>query len=242
MRVFLFSPTYSRHSVLSLRSLDKNLARQDGGFMFGEKMKHCSRCKEWKSEEDFYKNKASCDGLNSICKPCKLVTNKIWKDNNLEKTRAYSRKARKKWYTKNKDNVLATLRVQRENDPLYKIRKALRMLKTPKPKIEWRHENPDKIHEYNHKYYLANKNKFAAIAHNRRARCNGGKVTVEQWEALKRKYNYTCLCCKRREPEIALTRDHVLPLKLEGKNIIENIQPLCKSCNSKKHAKYIDYR
>ena len=36
--------------------------------------------------------------------------------------------------------------------------------------------------------------------------------------------------------------DHVVPLKLGGANTVDNVQPLCGSCNCKKHLKIIDYR
>lgn len=63
-----------------------------------------------------------------------------------------------------------------------------------------------------------------------------------QWLALAESYNYTCLCCKRSEPEIKLVADHVVPTSRGGMNTLDNIQPLCFSCNAKKGVKSTDYR
>lgn len=48
-----------------------------------------------------------------------------------------------------------------------------------------------------------------------------------------------CLCCGTDE---LVTLDHVIPIHHGGLNEIENLQPLCRSCNSKKKTKTIDYR
>src|SRR5258708_4126256 len=69
-----------------------------------------------------------------------------------------------------------------------------------------------------------------------------GSFTSKQWRDLKAQYDYTCLCCGKREPDIKLSADHVIPLAKGGSNDIENIQPLCISCNSTKYLDSTDYR
>ena len=61
-----------------------------------------------------------------------------------------------------------------------------------------------------------------------RINTNGGSHTLEQWEHLKAAYNYTCNICKKTEPEIKLTKDHIISVKNGGTNDIGNIQPLCR--------------
>ncbi len=70
----------------------------------------------------------------------------------------------------------------------------------------------------------------------------GGAYTAQEWRDLKAFYSYTCLCCKRKEPDIKLTADHVIPVVKGGSSFISNIQPLCQSCNSRKGLRIIDYR
>ena len=76
--------------------------------------------------------------------------------------------------------------------------------------------------------------------HNRQARIrkNGGTFTLKEWRALKKKCNYTCQKCFKKEPAIKLTIDHIIALFNKGENTIKNIQPLCGSCNSIKGTKW----
>jgi 5-methylcytosine-specific restriction endonuclease McrA len=54
------------------------------------------------------------------------------------------------------------------------------------------------------------------------------------------KYSYKCLCCGR--DDIELTLDHIIPVTKGGTTTIDNLQPLCKSCNTKKGTSVTDYR
>lgn len=84
-------------------------------------------------------------------------------------------------------------------------------------------------------------NSFMGSRRKARKLGNGGSHTIDDWKMIKEKYNFTCPSCHRQEPEIKLTEDHIIPLSKGGSDGIENIQPLCISCNVKKHTKTIKY-
>lgn len=89
---------------------------------------------------------------------------------------------------------------------------------------------------HNTSYVSWSKNQW----HHRRRNADGSH-SFQEWETLKAQCDWRCLCCKKREPEIKLSQDHIVPLSKGGSNNIENIQPLCRLCNSKKLTKTIKY-
>lgn len=66
-----------------------------------------------------------------------------------------------------------------------------------------------------------------------------GSFTVQEWFDKKKVFNYKCAICKTPETEAKLTKDHIIPLTKGGSNCINNIQPLCQPCNSKKNVKIL---
>ena len=140
-----------------------------------------------------------------------------WKKNNPEKYKASrSKSAIRKWVDENRDRV----RKYAQN---------------------WKDKNREKVNEYQKAWKASNPDKVAASRHTVRAQRKGaeGTHTPEEWRELCERYDNKCLCCNEVKP---LTVDHVIPLSKGGTNYIDNIQPLCKSCNCRKSTKTIDYR
>lgn len=99
-------------------------------------------------------------------------------------------------------------------------------------------------HERAKRYRQNNKEKVNFYNRQRFFRLLGlpGSHTLKERKELKEKFNYTCLKCGKREPEIKLTEDHIVPVSKKGStNFIINIQPLCRSCNSIKNNKTENY-
>ena len=89
---------------------------------------------------------------------------------------------------------------------------------------------------YHRRYCNGHPNIIAHLKSMRYAKEKGaiGSHTLQEWNLLKESYGNVCAVCKLPKP---LTKDHIIPLSKGGSNYIENIQPLCRNCNSKKHTK-----
>lgn len=200
------------------------------------------------------------DGYKSRCRDCANAQARAERAANLEHYRAVERaytdahkehyrelkrahqqtkpekydKALRKYRETHRDQINASARERRQKD-LEHYREIGR---------KSREKHADERNSYQREYGKQNRDKLTLFTNQRRARklAANGSHTNDEWLALKTFYNFMCLCCRKCEPEIRLTRDHVIPLELGGNDSIENIQPLCARCNSKKNKKHIDYR
>lgn len=147
--------------------------------------------------------------------------------------RAYRAAGKDKWYQNNREErKIIELKRYYDNKEhiLDKLRKKY-------------NENPQRKKDKVKLYQASNAGKITnhKRQYKRRATLKDmGSFTIDEWTTLINKYKNMCLCCKRTDVEI--TADHIIPLSKGGSNTIDNIQPLCRSCNSSKGIKTIDYR
>lgn len=183
-------------------------------------LKTCTKCGRELSVIHFGKDRSKKDGLRPSCKDCKKLGDV-------------------KYILKNRKKVLLKLAEYRKNH-----REELAY----KERVRRNNFSDEARIEYNRKkliYVKSNSKKRQEIVaidfSNGKAKRLGieGKLTVNQWRELKKKYNYTCLYCKKQEPETSLTIDHIIPFSRGGLNNIENIQPLCGYCNKSKGVKEV---
>jgi 5-methylcytosine-specific restriction endonuclease McrA len=124
------------------------------------------------------------------------------------------RDASRAYREKNKDKVRAYQRTENSK----RLKRATRM--------RWQKQNPEKNALHTRNYQARKK---GAI----------GRYTLLEWRDLCARFNHQCLRCGATTK---LTADHIIPISKGGANTIDNIQPLCMSCNASKGAQSIDYR
>lgn len=205
--------------------------------------KKCSKCGLEKPLSDYYTDKRREGRMQPSCKLCQYEYTKEWRKNNPEKKRAQGKRAYyahredcikrvKKWSIANKEVYNGYI------DRWHKAHREKGLISARK----YRASNPDKERERTRKYRASHPDKVVIQVERRRARKlnGGGNVTEAEWAEIKEKYGNRCLDCNK--DDVVLSMDHVVPLSLGGLHEPGNIQPLCISCNSKKHTKIIDYR
>jgi 5-methylcytosine-specific restriction endonuclease McrA len=150
-----------------------------------------------------------------------------------ERSRAYHREHTKRWRKENPEKVKESDKKQYRkiaNTPELRAK----YTKYQRDSRQARQKSDPEFHQ--HLMSLAKRGQ-----HKRRAIMaeTDGTYTQSEWDRLCEYYNHSCVKCSASGP---LTVDHVIPVTKQGRNVINNLQPLCRSCNSQKHTKIADYR
>lgn len=234
--------------------------------LFNKGFKFCPNCKETKSINDFAKDSRHYDGLQTNCKECcNLLRRTKWgekirqyaKDyyNSHPKVRSFITVDEKKCsYCKEIKSSSEFGTDKRKTDGLQsQCRKCQNLIlrtkyydRKKKSKEAWKAKNIDKVREQD----KARMRQWAKDNPGRhRANCERhhglelaaeGPYTGDQWQTLLSLCDNKCLKCGTIED---IEADHIIPLSKGGSNTIDNIQPLCKSCNcSKYNVDDTDYR
>ena len=205
-------------------------------------MKACNKCGETKKLSEFHKYACGLLGVRAVCKVCRNEGQRNYASGHKEEAKAY----RKIYYVENKDAIDAKNKEWYKNnrdkaDEYAAEYRADNREKQNKQKRVWSSNNKERVRSSKRKWKMNNKDKVSAYLHKRRARKagNGGSYTAKEWKKLCKKYKNRCLCCGEKKK---LTPDHVIPIIKGGTSDIENIQPLCLSCNCRKGVSETDYR
>lgn len=195
------------------------------------KTKQCNKCGEVKPYEEFNVNNSNSTGRTSYCKVCK----KTERANTKERDKArYDR-----WVAANRQRSREIKTKWREAHPEYRVKhyEANKEYYLEKAKI-WQQDNREK-HSASVKAWAA-KNRLKLLERDKQRYLReqelkqGASFTRNEWLALCEYYGNKCTCCGNLK---SLTVDHIIPLSWENSsNAIQNIQPLCGSCNSSKQA------
>lgn len=183
-------------------------------------MKTCSRCGETKNESEFHRKAKRC-------KPCACAVAREWKIENPERAAAnahlayqndkqvYKDRARK-WTAEHRERRLEISRASDEKHREARRKKGV---------------------EYNRRQRIENREHTLTMgryhANIRRSRLRGVQTLVTPNEVVEifARAKGRCVYCNS---VAKLTLDHFFPISQGGDNVLENLVPCCKSCNSRK--------
>lgn len=176
----------------------------------------------------------------------------------------YYKQSMAEWHARNREKVKADGKARYYANP-EKYRAASAAWRAANPEANrtaneaWRNANPERLKSKRAEYHAANREKRLAQARAwreknperfrelwcyhtslRRARKMAltGSHTRDEKAALLKQFGGKCA-----EPTCRVDLggrpnwDHIVPVTRGGTNFISNLQPFCKSCNSRKHAK-----
>lgn len=193
--------------------------------------KACTKCGQVKPLSDYQKRKDSKDGHAHWCKVCQR-----------EYDQRPERKAKQneQWRQRYADNpeyrekFKARIRGIYASDEEYREATKARAAKWDRDNKERRNTNTRR--RYATHYGIIDRQR----KYKRRADLEErGSFTRTEWMAVCRRFKWRCAWCQEKKK---LTVDHIVPLSKGGGNTIDNIQPLCSTCNTRKKDRTMDFR
>lgn len=181
------------------------------------KSKTCSKCKEEKSESDFYLSSKATDRLQSWCKECAKKNSLEWEKVHLEKRKAAKCKTGKVWEVKNRKRRKAQAKQWKLLNP-EKV-KAQKRRSYPR----YYAKNNDLIKARRRKAYRKIKNSKKWKKHRREKHLlQAYGLTLVKIQAMHKKQRGKCAICRKR-----LKKFHVDHCHRSGK--VRGL--LCLKCN-----------
>lgn len=185
--------------------------------------KPCSACQVTKTLALFPKNAASPDGHYSLCKECRSLRKREYRDRPHVQEREKARL--KAQYEANKSAIGERRKQRYAANPEAALA----------PNRAWREKNIEKHRALCRNWAKANPEAMRLIVRNRRARemAAPGTHTAQDIAALYQQQGGLCVYCPANL-EDGYHVDHRHPLIRGGSNGPENLQLLCPTCNRRK--------
>lgn len=192
----------------------------------------CTKCGDILDEDGFYIKYKSTGGRFSECKSCWGKRGSIYKKSKREADPVGTRRrARESWGKSHPQSIQRGPRHVGKDMIRKRINDAI-----------WRERHREQERLRGRRDFKRFPDRYYNAGIRRRGRKRGaeGSFSMKEWRDLCIFYNSTCLMCLRKD--VKLSQDHVIPLSRGGNNTINNIQPLCRSCNNHKSTHILDLR
>ncbi len=192
--------------------------------------RRCSKCLQWKEPSEFHRDRTKLSGLKSQCKDCQ-------------------NRYKLQYRTRRRAQRYARLRRIYMQLWMRKASRRVRLDRTPGFR-RWCQKSQTRRQAYLSSYlrrwhvqhreasrvWYQDSPEIPTVQRQAR-RASAARVAVNaldsmEWKWLLDLFGHRCAYCG--QPSDYLTPDHVVPLSRGGRNVLSNIVPACRACNSRK--------